>query len=141
NLYSFVKNKFTKDALFCWDEFKKVVKILQRLGDDLVDLEIECIDRIIKKIKSDPEPDYIKQPGIDLWEKIKKAALTDRRTGCGFTGLADCIAALNLKYDSDAAIDFAEEMQKTFKLEAYRSSVEMVKELGSFPIYDYNLDK
>lgn len=139
-LYTFVKNKFTKEAYFDWEDFKDTVRTLQRLGDDLVDLEIESIDRIIDKIKSDPEPNYIKQPGIDLWEAVKKTALTDRRTGCGFTGLGDCLAALGMKYDSDEALKFMEEMQKTFKLEAFRESVDMAKELGAFPIYDAKLD-
>lgn len=141
NLYGYVKNKFTPEAYFDFDSFKNDVKMLQRLGDDLVDIEIECVDKIINKIKSDPEPEEIKRVGIELWENVKKTALLDRRTGCGITGLGDVVAALGMRYASEESIDFIEELQKTYALEAYRSSVEMAKELGAFPQFDPKLDK
>lgn len=141
NLYTYVKNKFTKDALFDYKQFSNDVKLMQRLADDMVDLDIECIDRIINKIKSDPEPIEIKRIGLDLWENIKSRSKLDRRTGCGIVGLADTLAALNLKYDSNEAIEQCDFIFNTFKLSAFDSSVEMAKELGAFPVYDYNLDK
>ena len=140
NLYGYVKDKFTPEASFDFESFKKDVQMLQRLGDDLVDIEIECVDKIIKKIKSDPEPIEIKRVGIELWENVKKTALLDRRTGCGITGLGDVVAALGMRYASEESIDFIEELQKTYALEAYRSSVEMAKELGAFPQFDPKLD-
>lgn len=140
NLLSFVKNPFTKQAAFDFNDFKEKAILIQRLADDMVDLELECIDRIIDKIKSDPEPEYIKAPGLDLWHNIKQTAIEDRRTGCGFTALGDTLAALNLPYLSKKSIEFAELMQKTYALSAYRSSVDMAKELGSFPCFDPKLD-
>jgi len=140
NLISYVRNKFKPDAYFDFEAFATDVKILQRLGDDLVDIEIECIDRILDKLSRDPEPDYIKKPAVDLWENVRRVALLDRRTGCGFTALGDTIAALNMKYGSKLSIEFAEKMQRIYALSAYRSSVEMAKELGHFPEFDAKLD-
>jgi len=140
NLYSYVKNPFTKNAVFDFDLFSKDVKLMQRLGDDLVDIEIECVDRIINKINSDPEPLEIKQIGIDLWQNIKRVAIEDRRTGCGLTGLGDTIAALGIIYGSEESIKFAGDMQKKFALSAYESSIDMAEEIGAFPLFDAKKD-
>lgn len=141
NLLSFVNNPFEQNAEFDWQLFKNTVSVMQRLADDMVDLELEAIEKIINKIKSDPEPDNIKSIGIQTWESIKDCTIKDRRTGCGLTALGDTIAALGMQYCSEESLDFAEEMQKQFKLSAFSSSVDMAKELGPFPLYDYNLDK
>ena len=136
NLYSYVKNPFTKDAEFDFELFKKHVKIAQRLMDDLIELEAEKIDKILAKIKSDPEDEEIKRAEITLWTNIKDKCLQGRRTGLGITAEGDMIAALGLTYGTDAANDFADELHKTLKLSAYASSVQMAKERGAFPIYD-----
>ena len=132
---------YVKDGDFNWDLFKADVAKLVRIGDHLVDLEIESVDRIIQKIESDPEPQEIKQIGLDLWNNVKRVAEEDRRMGCGFTGLADCLALLGMKYDSDEAIAWCGEMQKVYALEAYRASVKLAEQLGSFPLFDPELDK
>lgn len=110
--------------------------MLQRLMDDLVDLEIECIDRIIDKINTDPEAEYIKQRELNLWKNIRTAAVNGRRTGSGVTGIGDMVAAMNLKYATDEATEFTTKVYREFKLACYRSSVEMAKELGAFPVFD-----
>ena len=140
NLYSYVIDKFNTDAKFDFQHFIHDVKIMQRLADNMVDLDLEAVDKIIKKIKSDSEPDHIKQLGLDLWKNIKKTSEGDRRTGCGFTGLGDAIAALNMKYGSDESLKFVENLQEAFRNAAFESSVEMSKELGAFPFYDKDLD-
>src|SRR5271166_1277801 len=61
NLSSYVKNPFTPDAVFDYKKFHQHAMVAQRLMDDIIDLEIEAIDRIIKKVKSDPEPDEAKR--------------------------------------------------------------------------------
>jgi ribonucleoside-diphosphate reductase alpha chain len=104
NLYSYVKNPFTVDASFDFELFYQNVYEGTRLGDDLIDLEVEYIQRIIDKIKSDPEPIDIKRQELELWEKSKEICLKGRRTGMGITALGDCLAALNIKYDSDEAL-------------------------------------
>ena len=136
NCFGYVKNPFTDKAKFDFDSFHKDSMMLQRLMDDLVDLEIECIDRIINKIKIDPESESIKDRELALWENIKYAAENGRRTGSGMTGIGDMIAAMNIPYASDEGIKFIANVYRKFKLSCYRSSVEMAKELGSFPIFN-----
>ena len=136
NLYSYVDNPFTFAATFNMELFKKHVRMAMRLMDDLIDLEMEKIAAILKKIESDPEDDEVKRTEYNLWKKIEKKSLGARRTGLGITAEGDMLAALGIRYGSDEAINFAVEVQKTLAVEAYRTSVEMAKERGAFPIYD-----
>lgn len=136
NLYSYVVNPFTDKAYFDYELFTKHVYVAQRLMDDLVDLEAEKIQKILDKIKSDPESNYIKQREKDMWEQILKNCVNGRRTGTGITGLGDALAAKNLEYGSPNAILTTEKIYRTLKLAAYRSSVDMAKELGAFKTYD-----
>lgn len=138
NLYSYVEKPFTAEASFNFDMFKTHVRKAMRLMDDLIDLEMEKIDAIIAKVKKDPEDIDVKRTELELWEKIKQKSLGGRRTGLGITGEGDMLAALGYTYGSDKAIEFATLVQKTLAVEAYRSSVEMAKERGAFPIYDSN---
>jgi len=135
NLYSYVDQPFTKTAKFDFELFKEHVGYAQRIMDDIIDLEIEKIDGILDKIGIDPEDLEIKRVERRLWENIKRKAQEGRRTGVGITAEGDMIAALNLRYGTDDALDFSVEVHKTLALSAYRSSVEMAKERGEFPIY------
>lgn len=136
NLYSYVVNPFTKDAYFDFDLFKKHVVLAQRIMDDIIDLELEKIERIIDKITTDPENAEVKRTEKELWEKIYKKSGQGRRTGVGITAEGDMLAALNLRYGTEEATNLSEEVHKTVALAAYRSSVEMAKERGAFEIYD-----
>lgn len=136
NLFGYVINPFTKDSAFDWDLFIKDVAIAMRYMDDIIDLEIEKIDAILLKIKTDPEDEFIKLYEINLWEKIKEKTIQGRRTGFGVTGEGDMLAALGFTYGTDKATDFSEHVHETLKLNAYSSSVTMAKERGAFPIYD-----
>ena len=136
NLYSYVQQPFTKEAVFDFPLFKKHVAIAQRIMDDIIDLELEKIDAILAKIHADPESDELKGVEIRLWEKIRRKAKEGRRTGVGITAEGDMLAAMGLRYGSDEAIDFAEEIQKTLAVEAYRASVYLAKDRGSFTIFD-----
>ncbi|MDP4203356.1 MAG: adenosylcobalamin-dependent ribonucleoside-diphosphate reductase [Bacteroidota bacterium] len=136
NMYSYVVNPFTKDAYFDFDLFKKHVAFSQRIMDDIIDLEMEKIDKILEKVKSDPESEDIKLTEVQLWEKIKRKTAMGRRTGVGTTAEGDMLAALGLIYGTDDATDFSEKVHKTVALAAYASSVEMAKERGAFEIYD-----
>ena len=117
NLFSFVNNPFTKDAEFDIKKFYEVNYEAMRLSDDLIDLEIEHIDRILNKLNSDSESNEVKWTEIELWNKIKQTAQASRRTGLGFTALGDTLAALGYKYDSDQALLFIEQMMH-IKMEA-----------------------
>jgi len=141
NLYSYVKNPFTPKAKFDFDLFKKHVAIAQRIMDDIIDLEIEKIEMIQAKIESDPEDDETKYTEKRLWEKIMHKSTLGRRTGVGITAEGDMLAALGLRYGTDEATEFAENVQRTLALAAYRSSVNMAKERGAFEIYDWKREQ
>ncbi len=136
NLYSYVENPFTKEAKFNFELFKEHIHYAQRIMDDIIDLELEKIDAIIGKINDDPENEEIKYTEKALWKNIGKKAKEGRRTGIGITAEGDMLAALGLRYGSENATDFSEEIHKTITLEAYRSSVNLAKDRGSFKIYD-----
>jgi ribonucleoside-diphosphate reductase alpha chain len=141
NLYSYVENPFTEKASFNFEKFKKHVGYAQRMMDDIIDLELEKVDAILDKINKDPEDPEIKRVERRLWENIKNKAEEGRRTGVGITAEGDMLAALDLQYGSDNAIDFSVEVHKLIAVEAYRSSVNMARERGPFPIYDQLLEK
>lgn len=136
NLYSYVNRPFTHEASFDFELFNKHVQLAQRIMDDIIDLEMEKIDMILAKIDSDPESDDIKNTERQLWKKIKAKTSQGRRTGVGTTAEGDMLAALGLRYGTDEAIDFSEKVHKAIALSAYRSSVNLAKERGSFAIYD-----
>ncbi|MFM2291206.1 MAG: hypothetical protein RIS29_1019, partial [Bacteroidota bacterium] len=136
NLYSYVKNPFTAEAEFDFELFRKHVMLAQRIMDDIIDLEMEKIEKIIEKIQTDPEDDVIKSTEFQLWEKIKVKTSQGRRTGVGTTAEGDMLAAMGLRYGTDEATDFSEQVHKAVALAAYRSSVIMAKERGSFNVYD-----
>ena len=136
NTFEYVKNPFTKQAEFDMEKFNKDVVLCQRLMDDMVDLEIESVDRIISKIKSDPEPMDVRSRELSMWKKIRKVCEQGRRTGTGVTAIGDTIAALGLPYCSNKGIDLVESIYRNLKLSSYRSSVDMAKELGAFPVWN-----
>ena len=136
NLYSYVQNPFTAEAKFDFELFSKHVGLAQRIMDDIIDLEMEKIEKIMAKIDSDPEADDIKLTEFQLWEKIKEKTSQGRRTGVGTTGEGDMLAALGYRYGTDEATDFSELVHKTVALAAYRSSVNMARERGAFTVYD-----
>ena len=136
NLYSYVVNPFTPEAYFDFEKFKKHAAMAQRIMDDIIDLELEKIEKIIAKVDSDPETDEVKGPERHLWEKIYKKSSMGRRTGVGITAEGDMIAAMGLRYGTEEATEFAEKVHKTLALETYRSSVNLAKERGAFEIYD-----
>ncbi len=141
NLTSFVDMPFTDSARFDFNRFINVVMKAQRLMDDLVDLEVECVDRILEKIEKDPQPDHVKRIERDLWNKIRAAGLNGRRTGLGVTGLGDALAAMNIRYGSEWSITVTEEIYKSLAVGAHRSSLIMAQERGAFPVWDYEKEK
>ena len=136
NLYSYVKNPFTAEAAFDFELFKKHVAVAQRMMDDIIDLEVEKIEKILAKVESDPECESIKRNERELWEKIMDKTTKGRRTGVGTTAEGDMLAALGLRYGTPEATAFSVEVHKTLALAAYRSSVQMAQERGAFHVYD-----
>lgn len=141
NLYSYVVNPFTKNAYFDFDLFRSHIRAAQRMMDDIVDLEMEKIDKIMSKIESDPQTWEVKGAEYHLWEKIKDKTGKGRRTGLGITAEGDMLAAMGLRYGTQEATDFSVSVHRSLALAAYGSSVEMAKERGPFSIYDANREK
>ena len=141
NLTSFVLNPFTSNAKFDYDNFTSVVGKAQRLMDDLVDLEVECVDRILEKIEKDPQPESVKRIERDLWTKIRAAGLNGRRTGLGVTGLGDALAALTVRYGSQLSIEMTGAIYQHLAIGAHRSSCQLAAERGAFPVFDYSKEK
>lgn len=141
NVASFVNNPFSDKAEFDQYRFVDRVRKAQRLIDDLVDIELECIGKIISKIESDPEPEDIKHNELSLWKGIEEKCRQSRRTGLGITGLGDCIAELNVKYGSPESEKIVDNIYKTLRDEAYRSSIGLAKERGAFPLFDPKLEQ
>jgi ribonucleoside-diphosphate reductase alpha chain len=140
NLVNFVQNPFDSNAKFNFKKFYEITYDAQRLMDDLVDLELESIERILNKIKKDPEPDSIKQVEVETWKLLYETGKKGRRTGLGFTALADMLAALNIKFDSDEALHLAEQMMKT-KCEAeFDASIDMAIERGKFNGFNKDIE-
>ena len=136
NLFSYVVNPFTPEAYFDYELFKQHAAKTQRIMDDIIDLELEKIEAIMEKIESDPESDEVKGAEKRLWEKIYRKSSMGRRTGVGITAEGDMLAAMSLRYGTEEATAFAEEIHKTLAIAVYSSSVNLAKERGAFEIYD-----
>lgn len=141
NLFSYVENPFTEQAKFDFDLFKKHIALAQRIMDDIIDLELEKIDNILRKIDEDPEVEDVKTIERNLWINIKRKAEEGRRTGVGITAEGDMLAALGIKYGSKKGNKFSLEVHKTIAIEAYRASVYLAKDRGAFSIFDANREK
>ncbi|MFW5493729.1 MAG: adenosylcobalamin-dependent ribonucleoside-diphosphate reductase, partial [Prevotella sp.] len=141
NLYSYVENPFTPEAKFNYEKFGHHTQLAMRLMDDIVDLEMEKIDLIMAKIKSDPQEPEVKDTDHHLGDKTNHQSGLGRRTGVGITAEGDMIAAMGMRYGTQEATDFAVSVHKALALNAYRSSVNMAKERGAFAIYDAEREK
>lgn len=141
NLFSYVEQPFTEKAVFNFKLFKKHIILAQRIMDDIIDLELEKIDAILKKIKEDPESDEVKRTEHNLWVNIRRKAEEGRRTGIGITAEGDMLAALGIQYGSKQGNAFSLKVHKTLAIEAYRASVHLAKERGAFSIFDADREK
>lgn len=141
NLFSFVEKPFKQDSYFNFEKFSDYSQKSQRLMDDIIDLELEQIKKVIEKIKEDPESEEIKRTELKMWEQIEKVCRTGRRTGLGITALGDALAALNIRYGSDESVKMTENIYKNLAKGAYKASIQMAKERGCFPIWKYELEK
>lgn len=112
NLTKFVIDPFGKKPRFDFDGFKKVVATGVRMLDNVLD--------------------------ITFWplEQQKQEAMNKRRIGLGFLGLGDALVMMRMKYNSDEARKFAEQVAEAQRDAAYMASVELAKEKGAFPLFD-----
>ncbi len=112
NLARFVNN----DGDFQWDEFTDTVRLSVRYLDNVIDYNV---DR-------------------HALEDQKKNALADRRVGLGILGLADMLMLRGIKYDTDKALEAVEEVMEVLSTTAYKTSIELAKEKGSFPSFQWD---
>lgn len=132
NLTGYVRDAFT-NPVFDWELFKSDIKLAVQMCDNLVDLELELIDKI--KLVCDGEDEK------NLWCKLWQAGHDGRRTGLGTHGVGDALAQLNVKYDSDEALDWVNRIYQTLCYTSYETSTELAKVRGPFPVWDWNVDK
>ena len=141
NLSSFVENRFEDKAYFNWKEFERQVRTAARLIDDLIDLELEKIEKILDKIKSDPEPPGIKETELNLWRKIYENHRDYRRTGLGITALGDTFAMLGMSYGGDKSVSFTDKLFKYMQETVYDESAELAGERGPFKGWSWDKEK
>ena len=116
NLYNYVKNKFTDEAYFDKEEFKKDISTSIRALDEILDYGY------------DMQPLDQNRDVIDKWRSI----------GLGFFGLADALIALKIRYGSEKSWDFAREVSNILMNTSVMTSSLLAKEKGSFDEYNYD---
>jgi len=138
NLSNMVNKPYTKGAKIDWEKLEKTARFSQRVMDDIVSLEEEKVEQIIKKIKKDPEPDYLKAVELRTWETVLRVLRQGRRTGIGVLGLGDMLAKLGIQYGSEKATKLINRIFEVIAVSCYKETVQLAKERGAFPIWDYN---
>ena len=118
-LYKFVKNPFSTSASFDFKSFEKTIKLAIRIQDNVREYDMDFL----------PLPEYM------------TSAVLGRRIGVGFHGLADTLAALGFKYDTDEAVHMAENISNFLKNKLYEESINLGQEKGTFPIWDWEKEK
>ena len=104
-----------KDQNFMIDEFKHTVEIGTRFLDNVVDYNM---DR-------------------HALEDQKLNAQNDRRVGLGILGLGDMLVRMGIKYDSEDALQTIDQIMTIFRDSAYETSIQLAKEKGQFPHFDW----
>lgn len=143
NLFGYVDNPFTPEASLNWKKLGEYAQYMMMMADNLVELELEKVKQIIKKIESDTESDELKLREKLLWDKVYTSCKTGRRTGIGILGLGDMLAALGIKYGTEEATEYAVRVYEFLTLNSYLMSYKLVQEHDrpSFEIFDYEREK
>jgi ribonucleoside-diphosphate reductase alpha chain len=116
NLGNINLSKFVDDqGKFDYTELAEVTRVATRFMDNIIDYNMEN----------------------HALEKIRDAVASDRRIGLGITGLADALVMMKIKYDTQEALDETEKMMRTIRDESYRTSVELSREKGPFPLFSW----
>lgn len=140
NLLGYVNNPHTVKAEFDFKRFVEDVRLGQQMEDNLVELEIEIIDKILADLEKDEDEKKLPYSvQRELWKKIRNSAASGRRTGLGTHGLADCLIALGIPYNQSD--EMVEHIYAVFRDESYNKSVDLAVERGAFPIFNWELEK
>jgi ribonucleoside-diphosphate reductase alpha chain len=116
NLTRFVRNPFTDEAEFDWDEFRKVVAIFTRMLDNVVEIN-----------------------GLPL-EKQRDEINSKRRHGMGFLGLGSTVTMLRMKYGAADSVEFTEKISRELALTGWRVALDLAKEKGPAPILEEDFE-
>ncbi len=114
NLTVFVKDAFDSTSVptFDWSGYKQSIGAATRMLDNVLDVS--------------------KWPLKEQDEESKNK----RRIGLGFIGLGDLLVMMGLRYDSNEGRELARQVSEVLRDEAYKASVELAQEKGSFPLLD-----
>jgi ribonucleoside-diphosphate reductase alpha chain len=113
DLSSLILPTFIEGQNFNWDELEQAVSEAVRGLDNVIDSS------------ATGEKD------------IDKNAKKERRIGLGTTGVAEMLIKLKLKYSSGEGRKFVAKVLEFIRDKAYKASVELAKEKGSFPAFDF----
>lgn len=133
NLLFSVFNPFKEDAGIDYQLLYNVAYEGMRLGDDLVELENEAVQRIINEVQDD-------KYSLEVWEGILEKSKNGRRVGLGFTALSDTIAALGLKFCTDESNKVVREICRTIEKAVLDCQADMAIERGRFPDQSIGLE-
>lgn len=136
NLASLVDNFFTEKASIDWNKLYEISYEALILGDDLVDLELEAVQSILNLVKNNENQEEFK-----LWTNVYNMGKKSRRCGVGFTGLADMIAMLNLKFDSDKSLKMIEQVMKIIFKAHLDATIDLAIQRGKFEGYNKELEE
>lgn len=114
NLSKFVEEEFTENSRVNWTALEKAARYGVRFLDNVLDYNADK-----HPLKAQTE-----------------ASVSSRRIGLGFTGLGDMLCQMRLKYDTDQAISFVDQLFERIKNFAYDESVNIGLEKGVFKLYD-----
>lgn len=135
NLTSVIEKPFTKDAKLDDELLYKLAYEATVLGDDLIDLEIEAVNNIIKVIEEKGDKEE-----LELWKNINNEAIKTRRCGVGFTALSDMIAMLGEKYGSDKSLQIIENVMRIIFLAQLDATIDLAIKRGKFEGYSKELE-
>ena len=134
NLSSYVVNPYTDQAYFNTELFMNHTYKAVKLGDDLVDLELEQVNKILSGLNEDDISEK------EIWTTLRDTAINVRRMGLGFTGLGDMLAMLGIKYGSTESIKFLENVLKSWFETQFYGTVKLAQMRGSFKEFDMTLE-
>ncbi|MBT7168385.1 MAG: adenosylcobalamin-dependent ribonucleoside-diphosphate reductase [Porticoccaceae bacterium] len=116
NLTKFVRNAFTEEAFFDWDEYAEVVGVFTRMLDNVVEIN-----------------------GLPLEEQRKEIEYK-RRHGMGFLGLGSAMTMLRMKYGDPASLEFTERVAQDMAVAGLSAGLELAREKGPAPIMEDEFD-
>ncbi|HEU4531127.1 MAG TPA: adenosylcobalamin-dependent ribonucleoside-diphosphate reductase, partial [Steroidobacteraceae bacterium] len=110
NLTRFVRQPFTRDAAFDWQEFSRVVQVFTRMLDNVCEIN-----------------------GLPL-TKQREEILRKRRHGMGFLGLGSTITMLGMRYGSQKSVEFTERVSRELAVSGWQAALDLAREKGPAPI-------